>query len=131
VFVLDVRVLRHEYPELKRSFVAMAERWAPQVVLVEDRASGQQLLQDMRRETLLPLLGVQPRGDKVTRFAAVSAMVEAGKLSLPEHAPWLADFEAELFAFPMGAHDDQVDAFSQYLDWLRQGIWARLRIRQL
>jgi hypothetical protein len=30
-------------------------------------------------------------------------------------APWLAELEAELFAFPHGPHDDQVDSISQAL----------------
>jgi predicted phage terminase large subunit-like protein len=45
--------------------------------------------------------------------------MEAGKMALPAHAPWLMGFEAEFFAFPDGAHDDQVDAVSQYLNWVR------------
>lgn len=130
-YLLDARCLRREYPDLKRVFYALAEQWQPQAILVEDRSSGQQLLQDARRESALPLIGVQPRHDKVTRFAAVSAMLEAGKLALPEQAPWLADFEAELFAFPAAPHDDQVDALTQYLDWLRSSVWERLRVRRV
>ncbi|MDE3059736.1 MAG: phage terminase large subunit [Pseudomonadota bacterium] len=129
--LLDVQLLRCEYPDLKRAFYALAERWQPQAILIEDRASGQQLLQDVRRESHLPVIPIQPRGDKITRFAAVSAMIEAGKLLLPAQAPWLSDFESELFAFPSGAHDDQVDALAQYLDWLRSSLWEKLRIRRI
>lgn len=118
--VLDVTVLRAEYPALKHHVRRMAEVWKPDAVLIEDKASGQSLLQDMRREKgLPPLIGIMPASDKVTRFAAVSAMIEAGKVSLPLDAAWLAEFERELLAFPQGKHDDQVDAFSQYLGWLR------------
>ncbi len=67
----------------------------------------------------------------MTRFAAISAMIEAGRLFLPEDAPWLAEFEEELMKFLHGAHDDQVDALTQYLDWLRSGIWEKLRVRAL
>jgi len=130
-YLLDARVLRREYPDLKRLLYALAEQWQPHSILIEDRASGQQLLQDVRRETALPVIAVHPKHDKVTRFAAVSAMIEAGKLVLPEQAGWLADFEAELFAFPGGAHDDQVDALTQYLDWLRAQTWEKLRIRRV
>lgn len=131
VYLLDAKVMRHEYPELKRMFMAMAAQWQPQAILVEDRASGQQLLQDVRRETHLPVIAMQPMQDKVTRFAAVSALIEAGRLRLPEQAVWLAGFEGEVLTFPEGGHDDQVDALSQYLDWLRRHDWDRLRIRQL
>ena len=128
-YVLDARVYRREYPDLKRAFIAMAEQWKPQAILVEDRASGQQLLQDMRRESALPVIAVNPKHDKVTRFAAVSAMIEAGRVMLPEQAGRLADFEGEVFSFPNGSNDDQVDALTQYLDWLRASAWQRLRIR--
>ena len=130
-YLLDARVMRCEYPDLKRVFYAIATQWSPHAILVEDRASGQQLLQDVRRETALPVIAINPKHDKVTRFAAISAMIEAGKVSLPENATWLADFEAEIFAFPGGANDDQVDALTQYLDWVRGNIWKHLRIRRI
>jgi predicted phage terminase large subunit-like protein len=117
--LLDMAVMREEYPELKRAAQALAGRWQPHAVLIEDKASGQPLLQDLRRETKLPLIGVRPAGDKVTRLAAVSALVEAGRVTLPREAAWLAAFEAELSAFPNTPHDDQVDAFTQFLQWIR------------
>ena len=130
-YLLDVLSLRAEYPELKRSVVAQAARWRPEAVLMEDKASGQSLLQDLRRETSLPLIARMPKQDKLTRVAACSAMIEAGKLALPHHAPWLATFEEELLAFPNAAHDDQVDALSQYLLWVRERSGAGASLRSL
>ena len=46
------------------------------------------------------IIAVRADGDKVSRMAVVSAKFEAGQVFLPERASWLADFEAELFAFP-------------------------------
>lgn len=128
-YLVDVQVMRLEYPDLKRAMYRLAKQWQPNIILMEDRASGQQLLQDARRESALPLKGIIPKTGKLHRFAAVSAMIEAGKLLLPEQAPWLAEFERELFMFPEGAHDDQVDALTQYLDWLREGSFDRINIR--
>ena len=51
----------------------------------------------------------RPDRDKVSRMAVVSAKFEAGQVFLPERASWLADFEAELFAFPGSRKDDQCD----------------------
>jgi phage terminase large subunit-like protein len=48
-------------------------------------------------------------------MATASAMFESGKVYFPEQAKWLADLEAELFAFPVSRHDDQVDSISQAL----------------
>ena len=48
-------------------------------------------------------------------MAVASAKIEAGQVLLPRRAPWLAEFEAELFAFPAARHDDQCDSVSQAL----------------
>lgn len=130
-YLCDARVMRLEYPDLKRMFYTLCDEYKPNMILLEDKASGQQLLQDVKRESHLPLLGIRPKNDKITRFAAISAMIEAGKLVLPQQAAWLADFEAELFAFPAGAHDDQVDALTQYLDWKRSQSFEKLSVRRL
>ncbi len=122
---------RVEYPELKRQVIALAEQFRPEGILIEDKASGQSLIQDVRRETTLPIIPVMPRGDKVTRFAAVTPMIEAGQVALPTFAGWLAEFEQEILAFPNGAHDDQVDALSQYLNWAREREYDGLQIRRL
>jgi predicted phage terminase large subunit-like protein len=130
-YLLDAEMLRVEYPELKRAFMMLTEKWKPQAILIEDRASGQQLIQDARRETQLPIIARNPKSDKITRFAAVSALIEAGRVLLPEQAQWLADFEAEIFGFPNVPHEDQVDALTQYLDWFRENGWKKLSIRTL
>jgi hypothetical protein len=57
---------------------------------------------------------VQDR-DKVTRMSVASAMFEAGQVHFPELALWLAELEAELFAFPGSRHDDQVDSICRVL----------------
>lgn len=115
--LLDMQVLRLEYPDLKRAMLQLAHQYQPELILLEDKASGQSLLQDMRRENSLPLLAVQPKGDKVLRVARITPMLEGGRVALPYGAPWLTTFEQEITAFPNGRHDDQVDAFSQYLLW--------------
>ncbi|MBN8542786.1 MAG: phage terminase large subunit [Alphaproteobacteria bacterium] len=131
-YLLDMRVVRLEYPALKRLIISHAEQFLPEVILVEDKASGQSLVQDLRVETHWPVLAIQPKGDKIARLARVSAMIEAGKVALPHHAAWLADFEREITAFPNVPHDDQVDAFSQYLNWVRdKHMQGDVRIRSL
>lgn len=128
--LMDVIRRRMDYPALKRAVVELAALWRPAAVLIEDQASGQALIQDLRAETRLPVVAVRPDADKVTRLARVSPLIEAGRVSLPEAAPWLADYEAELAAFPDGAHDDQVDMTSQFLAWATRSR-AGPRIRRL
>lgn len=130
-YLLDALVVRAEYPQLKRRVLEMAERFTPHAILVEDKASGQSLIQDLRREGSLPIIPCMPRGDKVTRFAQVTPLIEAGKVALPRMAQWLPAFEAELVQFPHGAHDDQVDALSQYLNWVRDAAQNDVRVRVL
>ncbi len=130
-YLLDMQVMRCEYPDLKRNFLRLAENWQPDAILIEDKASGQQLLQDMRRETKLPIIGILPRKDKLTRFIGASSLIEAGRLYLPQQAPWLAEFERELYAFPASEHDDQMDALSQFLTWIRDHTRQEPGIRKL
>jgi predicted phage terminase large subunit-like protein len=129
--LLQVAVRRLEYPELKTFMLRQAEAWQPDAILIEDKASGQQLLQDLRRETTLPLIAIQPEADKITRASAISALVEAGKVYLPANAPWLTDYETEMLLFPNATHDDQVDSTSQFLNWSKNRAHAELRIRRL
>lgn len=105
-----------EFPELKRQTLALAAAWNPRVLLVEDKASGQSLIQELRRDSRLPVRPVKVDRDKITRAHAVTPLVEAGKVFLPRKASWLADFIDEMAAFPFGAHDDQVDSVTQALN---------------
>lgn len=119
---------RAEYPDLRRQIMALAEQFPPTGLLLEDKGSGQGLLQELRRDTNLPLIAISPREDKITRAAQASVMAEGGRIFLPEEAEWLADFEAELANFPNGTHDDQVDSLSQAMIWWR-GREMRARLR--
>jgi len=113
-FLLDVWRKRVDYPELKAAAQALAQRHSAQRVLVEDVGAGTSLVQELR--TKVPgIIAVKPDRDKVSRMAVVSAKFEAGQVFFPQRAPWLADLEAELFAFPCGRFDDQCDSVSQAL----------------
>lgn len=117
-YLLDVWRDRVEYPRLKSTVKSLAEKWNPSAVLIEDKASGQSLIQELRETTRLPVVAIEPEGDKLTRMSAQSAKFEAGKVIIPESAPWLPDYERELFTFPLAEHDDQVDSTSQFLGWV-------------
>ena len=119
--VLDVWRDRVEYPDLLKAMKSLAERH-PKVsaIFVEDAASGQFVVQSLRRETRLPVLPAKPIGDKVLRANKVTGTVEAHNVMLPRTAPWLQAFREELAAFPKGVHDDQVDAFVGCLTQLMQ-----------
>lgn len=109
-----------EYPELKRRAFELADRDKPDAILIEDKASGQSLIQEFRRETSHPVIAIKPDADKETRARTVAPFFEAGKIMRPEQAGWVAQWEAELTAFPNAKHDDRVDATSQYLKWIQR-----------
>jgi predicted phage terminase large subunit-like protein len=84
----------------------------------------------LRAETKLPIIAVMPKDDKLTRLAAVSPFIEAGKLQLFK-ASWNDMLVSELVGFPNGKHDDMVDALSQFLSWKKTRVSLKPSIRKL
>jgi predicted phage terminase large subunit-like protein len=123
---------RVEYPQLKRMVEELAAAWRPEAVVVEEKGSGQSLVQSLKQETELPVVGFKVEADKVSRAHGVTALFESGRVHLPKAAPWLADFLGELELFPAGAHDDQVDTVTMALAYLRdQGYEHRYGLLDL
>jgi predicted phage terminase large subunit-like protein len=112
--LVDVWRNRVDYPALKAAVRTLAARHGARRVLVEDAGAGTSLVQELLGE-VNGILAVKPDRDKISRMAVVSAKFESGLIFLPDRAPWLADFEAELFAFPGSRHNDQCDSVSQAL----------------
>lgn len=115
IYLLHVYRARLEYPELKRKIREQAQELRAGIVLIEDAASGIQLLQELQREGFARITPVKPQGDKIMRMAAQTPAIEAGRVYLPTDAPWLTEYEHELVMFPKGKFDDQVDSTSQAL----------------
>ena len=103
--------------QMQSRITALASKWAVTQVIIENTASGMGLIQLLREQTRLPVIGQHPTDDKETRLSRHQGRFEAGRIRLPVEAPWLADFEGELLAFPNGRYDDQVDALLLFLDW--------------
>jgi len=85
----------------------------------------------LRRETKLAIIPINPKNDKVSRFAAITALIEAGRVFLPDNANWLVDYETEVMGFPNAPHDDMVDSTSQFLNWIRSKNKLKPTIRVL
>ncbi len=130
-YILDVQCVRMEYPELKRTIAEYARRYQPHMILIEDKASGQMLVQELMRTHHFPIQAIKPKLDKLLRFSMVTSYITSGAIHLPQQSPWLSVFETELLAFPYGQHDDQVDALSQFLNWLREENYRNPRIRNV
>jgi predicted phage terminase large subunit-like protein len=120
IYVRDVYRAQLNFPDLRRMAEKLAVKFQTKALLIEDAASGQQLIQQLRRDQPNGVprpIARKPEGDKATRLVAASVRIENGDLLLPEDAPWLDLLERELLGFPNARHDDQVDALAQLLNW--------------
>jgi predicted phage terminase large subunit-like protein len=131
-YLLAVCRRRLDYPELKRAVHEQARQHHADIVLIEDKASGTQLIQDLEIEGLYGVKPYDPLpgNDKILRLYAQSAEFESGRVLLPRSAPWLDEYVREITAFPGSKYDDQVDSTTQALDHLKSNrsffAWANL-----
>ncbi|MEQ6248950.1 phage terminase large subunit [Sulfitobacter sp. HNIBRBA3233] len=125
--LLDVYRGRLDFPDLKHKAIALGDLWKADRVLIEDAATGRPLLQECRQTDQSRFILVRPEKNKEIRFNSACAPVQAGNVLLPREAPWLPEFKRELQGFPRSRHDDQVDSFSQFLNWSKgNGFWRTL-----
>jgi len=94
--------------------ISHARAYKPKMVLVEDAGIGAALINELKKAGQ-SVVAVKPVHDKRTRMSMETPKFASGQVFFPTAAPWLADLEAELFAFPNSLHDDQVDSISQAL----------------
>lgn len=132
LYLLHVLRRRMDYPELKRQVKEQAALYRAKTILIEDRASGTQLIQELTQEGVHGITRYTPKMDKVMRMHSVTSTMENGMVYLPEKAPWLEPYLHELVTFPRGKFDDQADSTSQALDWAKEramesGIFALWR----
>ncbi len=135
-YLINVFRRRLNYPDLKRAVAQQRLRCNPRYILIEDKASGTQLIQDLRSDGVIGVHGFEPLpgNDKIMRAGAQAACFEAGKVYFPLNTPWLADYVRELTTFPGSKFDDQVDSTTQALEFLsgkQAGLltWALLGAR--
>ena len=116
--VLEMWYDRVTYPELRRIAQDAYEDYEPDAVLIEKKASGQSLLQDLRMAGV-PVIEYLPDRDKEARAHASSALLEDGRIYFPSNKKWSKDLIDICAAFPAGDNDDIVDTCTQ--------AWLRLR----
>jgi predicted phage terminase large subunit-like protein len=118
LFLLDVYRHKLEFPDLKRAVRELAALHRAKIVLIEDKASGSSLIQELRAERF-SLVQAAPAmdGDKVMRLRAQTAKIEGGFVLFPKQAHWLEAYLHELLSFPNSKYDDQVDSTVFALAW--------------
>ena len=130
-YLLDLVNKRMNYPKLKRMVIAVHDKWksygfSPIPILIEDKASGQSLIQDLKeKHTELSVIPIKADANKKIRMSETSPLIEAGQVFIPEKAGWRVEFETQLAQFPFGKFDDIVDSVSQFLRWAARPRYKR------
>ena len=120
-YLVDLWKDKLEFPEVKRKAVQLSEMYQPHAILIEDKASGQSLIQELKRESKIPVVAVQVDSDKVARAFSVTPLIEGGKVFLPGGRGWVQGYIENLGAFPNAKNDDDVDSTTQALNYLARG----------
>jgi predicted phage terminase large subunit-like protein len=123
-YLTDVLRGRFDFPTVRRKVAEQAKLHKASQVLIEDAGFGTALIQDLKTADF-SVLAVKPEYDKKIRMGIQAGKFENGQVLLPKEEPWLADLEEELFAFPSGRHDDQVDSISQALSYESPSFWTK------
>ena len=124
IILLDYFKDRMEFPELKKKAYEMYKEYEPDSLLVEKKASGAPLLYELRAMGII-VNEVVPSKDKITRLNAVADLFSSGMVWAPA-TRWAENLIEEVADFPVGQHDDGVDAMTQALDRFRRGGFIRL-----
>ena len=114
------------FPELKTIALKHWKEWQPDAFIIEKKAAGAPLIQELRNMGI-PVQEFSPsRGnDKMVRLNAVSDLFTSGKIWAPD-TRWAREVIEEVASFPVGEHDDYVDTTSQALLRYRQGGFITL-----
>lgn len=131
IVLIDSVKARFEFPDLKKEAMRLYEYWQPDTVIIEGKASGLPLTQELRAQGV-PVQTYSPgkrKGgggvDKHVRVNAVSTIFESGFVWVPE-TTWADEMMDEVAAFPHGEHDDLVDSMTMALLRFREGGFLRL-----
>lgn len=106
------------WPELVEKCSQIRSDWKPDFMLIEKKASGQSLLQDLFRKGY-PVVEYDPRGSKEERLHSASMWFKQARIWIPVEKAWAADIIEEICNFPSAAHDEFTDCASMAIIWYR------------
>lgn len=126
IILLDAFKDRMQFPELKQVALKHYKEWEPDAFIVEKKAAGAPLIQEIRKMGI-PVQETNPsRGnDKITRVNAIADLFTSGMVWAPD-TRWAREVIEEVASFPNGENDDYVDTTSQALLRFRQGGFISL-----
>jgi predicted phage terminase large subunit-like protein len=126
-YLLDLTRGRYEYPQLRDTALALAKRFKPDEILIEDASTGIALAQELKQSHYYYVNPIPVDRDKIGRLYVQQAKFAAGRVHFPRDAAFLAELEAELLTFPQARTDDQVDSISQALAYDSNSIYHSMR----
>lgn len=115
-YLIDLINKRMDFPETLRAIRYMVDKY-PQKhsILVEDKANGSAIIAMLKHE-IGSIVAITPKESKVGRANAITGIVEGKNVYLPRYADFTSAFVEEFASFPNGAHDDMVDACTQFIN---------------
>ena len=127
IILLDCQKDRWEFPQLKKIAFEQYKYWDPDTIVVEAKASGMPLIQELRQKGI-PVMSYSPsKGhDKMTRVNSIAPVFESGMVWAPQKK-FAEEMIEECAAFPYGEHDDLVDSMTQAIMRYRQGNFVSLK----
>ena len=115
-YLIDLIKRRMDFPETLRAIKHMNSKYPQRhSILVEDKANGSAIISMLKHE-LGSIIPITPKESKVARANAITGIVEGGNVYLPKYADFTNEFVEEFASFPNGAHDDMVDACTQFIN---------------
>lgn len=130
-FLLDQIRARLSFTATKDMFANLCDRYPrARTKLVEDKANGTAIIDSLARD-ISGLIPIKPKESKEARAWAVQPLVEAGNIIIPSESvfPWVKDWLHEITVFPRGANDDQVDAFTQVVNYCEENVSPLARMK--
>lgn len=121
IYLVDILRGKYDFPELKQRLIRLNNQWRGKglrAMYIEDKASGQSLIQELKRESGMSVIPYKVNSDKVARVNSILPIIEGGRVFLPDSSEWLDAFIDEAVGFPNSNHDDQVDAATMAIDIL-------------
>ena len=117
--VIDVLNQRLDVVDTMKALLAWVNRYKPTAVLIERAANGEAVIQ-MLGKKVPNIIGIRADKSKIARASGAAPMIEAGSVWLPLPPPhWIDPMLDQFSQFPVGKHDDMVDAVTQGLNWMR------------
>lgn len=123
-YLLDVWRGKMPFGEIKQMIKVFYEKHGAHRIVIEDKGSGESLLQELYRDPVVPpalLWPARPKGmDKIARAHTITPVFEAGQVILPMDEPesgaiysidcekWLHPYMNELLAFQPGCAQDDM-----------------------